>query len=54
MTARDNVDAQREQFYQRIDPQSMAPLWTRLKALVPKEPTPIGVAHRWRYEEVRP
>ena len=32
----------------------MAPLWTRLKALVPKEPTPIGVAHRWRYAEVRP
>jgi gentisate 1,2-dioxygenase len=54
MTARDNLQAQREQFYERIDPHHMAPLWTRLKALVPKEPTPIGVAHRWRYAEVRP
>jgi gentisate 1,2-dioxygenase len=32
----------------------MAPLWTRLKALVPREPTPTGVAHRWRYADVRP
>jgi salicylate hydroxylase len=46
--------AQREQFYRRIDPQSLAPLWTRLKALVPREPTPTAVAHRWRYAEVRP
>jgi gentisate 1,2-dioxygenase len=46
--------AQREQFYRRIDPHHMAPLWTRLKALVPREPTPVGVAHRWRYRDVRP
>jgi len=32
----------------------MAPLWTRLKALVPRAPTPVGVAHQWRYTEVRP
>ena len=32
----------------------MAPLWTRLGALVPREPTPRGVAHRWRYDELRP
>ena len=32
----------------------MAPLWTRLKALVPREPTPVGVAHRWAYADVRP
>jgi gentisate 1,2-dioxygenase len=25
-----------------------------LKALVPREPTPVGVAHRWRYADVRP
>ncbi len=46
--------AQREQFYRRIDPQHMAPLWTRLGALVPREPGPKGVAHRWRYGELRP
>jgi salicylate hydroxylase len=45
---------EREQFYRRIEPHSMAPLWTRLKSLVPREPTPTGVAHRWRYREVRP
>jgi gentisate 1,2-dioxygenase/2-polyprenyl-6-methoxyphenol hydroxylase-like FAD-dependent oxidoreductase len=44
----------REQFYRRIEPHSLAPLWTRLKALVPREPTPTGVAHRWRYADVRP
>ena len=54
MTARDDLEAQREQFYQRIDPHNMAPLWTRLKALVPKEPTPVGVPCRWRYADVRP
>src|SRR4051794_16358217 len=44
----------REQFYRRIEPHSLAPLWTRLKALVPREPTPTGVVHRWRYADVRP
>jgi len=53
MNTRD-LDAQREAFYQRIGTQNLAPLWTRLKSLVPAEPTPVGVPHRWRYAEVRP
>ena len=53
MNTRD-TQAQREAFYKRIEPSHMAPLWTRLKALVPQSPTPVGVAHRWRYAEVRP
>ena len=48
------TQAQREDFYHRIDPSHMAPLWTRLKALVPQAPTPVGVPHRWRYRDVRP
>ena len=48
------TSAQREAYYQRIDPHSMAPLWTRLKSLVPEAPTPVGVAHQWRYADVRP
>ena len=48
------IQAGREGFYERIDPQHLAPLWTRLKSLVPAEPTPVGVAHRWAYAEVRP
>jgi gentisate 1,2-dioxygenase len=44
----------REAFYGRADGQHLEPLWTRLKALVPKEPTPVGAAHRWAYADVRP
>jgi 3-hydroxybenzoate 6-monooxygenase len=43
-----------DDFTSRIDPHAMAPLWTRLKALVPREPVPRGVAHCWRYRDVRP
>lgn len=53
MNTRD-LQSQRDAFYERIDPQHMAPLWTRLKSLVPREPTPVGVAYRWRYRDVRP
>jgi gentisate 1,2-dioxygenase len=53
MNTRD-LQSQREAFYQRIDPSHMAPLWTRLKGLVPPEPVPVGVAHQWKYAEVRP
>ena len=48
------LQAQRAAFYERADTECLAPLWTRLKALVPKEPTPVGAAHRWRYADVRP
>ncbi|HEY0991156.1 MAG TPA: 3-hydroxybenzoate 6-monooxygenase [Kofleriaceae bacterium] len=46
--------AGREEFYRRISPDHLAPLWMRLKGLVPREPTPRGVAHRWCYDDVRP
>ena len=49
-----NLQAQREAFYGRADTQHLAPLWTRLKSLVPEAPTPVGVAHHWRYQDVRP
>src|SRR5207249_7989990 len=45
---------QREAYYERIQPQHLAPLWTRLKSLVPAEPTLVGVAYQWRYADVRP
>ena len=44
----------RGEFYERIAPLGLAPLWERLKGLVPREPTPLGVPHHWRYSEVRP
>ena len=46
--------AQREAYYERIDPHHMAPLWTRLKSLVPEAPAPVGVPHHWCYADVRP
>ena len=49
-----SVNRQREAFYRRADTQHLAPLWTRLKTLVPTAPTPVGVAHRWAYADVRP
>ena len=48
------LQAQREAFYGRADTRSLAPLWTRLKSLVPAAPVPAGVAHRWGYADVRP
>lgn len=44
----------RQAYYERIAPQHLAPLWTRLKSLVPKAPTPFGAPHRWAYADVRP
>jgi gentisate 1,2-dioxygenase len=54
MTSNANIQAQREAFYDRAESQHLAPLWTRLKSLVPSQPTPIGVAHHWAYADVRP
>jgi gentisate 1,2-dioxygenase len=48
------IQAEREAFYGRADTQNLAPLWTRLRSLVPEAPTPVGVPHRWAYSEVRP
>ncbi len=49
-----DMQEKRNAFYEEIDPHSMAPLWTRLRTLIPAEPTPIGIPHRWCYETVRP
>jgi gentisate 1,2-dioxygenase len=49
-----DVQAQRDAYYRELEPHSMAALWTRLRALIPTEPTPAGQAHRWDYAAVRP
>ena len=46
--------SERDAFYARIAPSHLAPLWTRLKSLVPKAPAPDGHPHRWAYAELRP
>ncbi len=49
-----NIKAVREDFYNRIAPGSLAPLWERLHKLVTETPQPAAKAHRWRYDDVRP
>jgi len=52
-TAATAIEA-RAEFYQRLAPRSMTPLWESLHALVPPEPiTPVQPTV-WRYAEVRP
>ena len=53
MNTRDTT-LQRREFYERIAPLDLAPLWERLKGLVPREPAHAALPHRWRYAEVRP
>jgi gentisate 1,2-dioxygenase len=48
------TQAQREDFYRRIEPSHLAPLWVRLKGLTPAVPTPVGEAHGWHYAGIRP
>jgi len=49
-----DVQARREAYYQRADTQCLAPLWTRLKSLVPSAPTPTCAPHCWHYRDLRP
>jgi gentisate 1,2-dioxygenase len=44
----------RKEFYDRLAPQKLAPLWEVLKGLVPPEPRPKAEPFHWRYQEVRP
>ncbi len=46
--------AERETFYAKLAPHSMAPLWEVLKDVIPPEPRARAAAHIWRYEDVRP
>ena len=44
----------RHDFYEKLEPGSLVPLWERMKGLVPPEPVNKTKAHVWRYDEVRP
>jgi gentisate 1,2-dioxygenase len=48
------VRAKRQEFYDRIGAEAMAPLWEVMKGLVPPEPRPSPRAQLWRYDTVRP
>jgi len=48
------VSAERQEFYQRLDRKSAAPLWEVLGDLVTPQPRGACVPVLWRYDEVRP
>jgi gentisate 1,2-dioxygenase len=45
---------ERQQFYDRIAPANLAPLWENLHRMVTAEPAPACVPAIWRYRDVRP
>ena len=53
-TGQAEVQAQRQDFYDRIAPQNLTPLWEVLKDLVTPEPRSPVEAMVWRYAEARP
>lgn len=48
------LDPRRREFYDRIAPHHMTPLWEVLHALVPPAPQSPAQPARWRYSELRP
>jgi gentisate 1,2-dioxygenase len=44
----------RQDFYDRLAPHKLAPLWEVLKGLVPHEPKSKAVPYQWKYDELRP
>jgi gentisate 1,2-dioxygenase len=52
--ARPEVTDERKAFYERIDQDSLAPLWEVLGNLVPPQPTTSCVPALWRYQQMRP
>ena len=46
--------AERRDYYARIGPLHLTPLWESLHALVPREPQTPCVPALWRYDEIRP
>lgn len=53
--AQTTPNAERQDFYQRLTPHQMAPLWESLHALVPRQPNTPVRAYKWDYDnDVRP
>jgi gentisate 1,2-dioxygenase len=52
--ARQPMRTERRDYYQRIKPLHLTPLWEELHALVPREPNSPCVAALWRYADIRP
>lgn len=53
-TAHDTPQAVRQEFYDRIGQQDLAPLWEVLKGLMPSQPQSKAQPHAWEYSALRP
>src|SRR5882757_7971396 len=53
-TLSNEIQAQREQFYEQLEAQSIEPLWRVLGDAAPKEPRVQSLAHLWAWRDVRP
>jgi gentisate 1,2-dioxygenase len=51
---KDNVDAIRQGYYDRISAYDLAPLWEVMKNLVVTEPKSVAAPTVWHYKDVRP
>ena len=49
-----NLDAARDDFYERLAPEALAPLWKVLSALVTPTPRSPAVAAAWSFDRIRP
>ncbi len=54
LVTRPSRNADREEFYRRLDKKNAAPLWEVLADLVTPEPRPQCIPYLWRFEELRP
>src|SRR6266480_494634 len=52
--AKTELTDERKAFYERIDKDSLTPLWEVLGNLVPPHPAPACIPALWRYRHVRP
>lgn len=49
-----NLEAARDDFYDRLSPEGLAPLWKVLAALVTQTPRTPAVAAAWNFDRIRP
>jgi gentisate 1,2-dioxygenase len=54
MTKLTNLEVARDDFYERLTPEALAPLWKVLAALVTPTPQTPAVAASWSFERIRP
>jgi gentisate 1,2-dioxygenase len=50
----ESVTATRKKFYDKLEPQSLAPLWEVLKGLVPPEPSSKFAPYVWQFAKAKP